>query len=146
MHAMPGPRRVVSNFIVQALRGDEITLYGDGGQTRSLCYVDDLVDALLLFMATDHDQTGPLNLGHPVSTTIRELAERIVDLTGSASRLVTRPLPADDPRQRRPDVTRARAVHGSEPRTALLEGLVRTIAYFEALLTGTSRDASRPGC
>ena len=141
----PSDGRVVSNFIVQALRGDDVTLYGDGSQTRSFCYVDDLMDAVLLFMATGHHETGPLNLGNPEECSIRQLAEQILDLTGSSSRLVSRPLPADDPQQRQPDITRARAVLGWEPKTLRREGLLATIEYFEGLLCGTTRAASHIG-
>lgn len=129
----PNDGRVVSNFIVQALTNAPITLYGDGSQTRSFCYVDDLIDLMLRFMETPPDFTGPMNMGNPGEFTIRELAELIVDLCGSSSQLVFCPLPGDDPRQRRPDITLARSL-GWEPRTALKEGLQRTIQYFDALL------------
>jgi UDP-glucuronate decarboxylase len=134
-----GPRmaerdgRVVSNFIVQALRGEDITLYGDGSQTRSFCYVDDLVDGLVRMMGTAK-LTGPVNLGNPVENTIRQFAERIIALTGSRSRIVQKPLPQDDPRQRQPDITRARQHLGWEPRVDLDAGLARTIAYFRERL------------
>ncbi len=130
----PNDGRVVSNFIVQALRGEPITLYGDGQQTRSFCYVDDLVEGLIALMSTPGDVTGPINLGNPGEFTIRELAETIIDLTGSASELVHKPLPADDPRQRRPDITKAHDVLGWAPTVALREGLTRTIAYFDDML------------
>ena len=130
----PDDGRVVSNFIVQALRGDDITLYGDGAQTRSFCYVDDLVDGLMRLMATPATVTGPVNLGNPGEFTIRQLAETVVAMTGSRSRLVLRPLPQDDPRQRRPDLARAKAELGWQPTTALQDGLRRTIAYFRHLL------------
>ncbi len=130
----PNDGRVVSNFIVQALRGEEITLYGDGGQTRAFCYVDDLVDGLVAMMATPDAIMGPINLGNPHEIPVRELAERIVAMTGSRSPIVRRPLPVDDPMQRCPDITRARNVLGWEPRIGLEEGLGRTIAFFEALL------------
>ncbi|HUZ11880.1 MAG TPA: UDP-glucuronic acid decarboxylase family protein [Caulobacteraceae bacterium] len=130
----PDDGRVVSNFIVQALMGRDITLYGDGGQTRSFCYVDDLIEALARLMASPAEVTGPINLGNPAEISMRDLAALIVGLTGSASRLVHRPLPADDPRQRRPDIARAEAQLGWAPATALEDGLARTIAYFEALL------------
>ena len=130
----PNDGRVVSNFIVQALRGEAITLYGDGQQTRSFCYVEDLVDGLIALMATPGEVTGPINLGNPGEFTMRELAETIIDLTGSSSDLVHRPLPADDPRQRRPDITKARDVLGWAPTVALREGLTRTIAYFDEML------------
>jgi UDP-glucuronate decarboxylase len=132
MHPQDG--RVVSNFIVQALRGEDITLYGDGSQTRSFCFVDDLVDGLRRLMGTEDSVTGPLNLGNPGEFTIRELAEAVIELTGSASRLVHLPLPQDDPKQRQPDISKARAVLGWEPRVPLREGLGRTIEYFDRLL------------
>jgi UDP-glucuronate decarboxylase len=134
----PNDGRVVSNFIVQALSGEDITLYGDGSQTRSFCYVDDLVDGMLKLMATGDDITGPVNVGNPAECTIRELAERIVSMTGSRSRIVYRPLPADDPMQRCPDITRAREWLQWEPKIALQQGLEATIRYFDRLL-------SRPG-
>jgi len=130
----PDDGRVVSNFIMQALRGEEITLYGDGAQTRSFCYVDDLVEALIRLMATDDSVTGPVNLGNPREMTMRALAEMVIDLTGSKSRLVTRPLPQDDPRQRQPDIRQARDLLDWAPVTPLEEGLRRTIAYFEGML------------
>ncbi|MBW8812086.1 MAG: SDR family oxidoreductase [Caulobacterales bacterium] len=132
----PDDGRVVSNFIVQALKGEPIAIYGDGLQTRSFCYVDDLVDGLVRLMETPPEVTGPINLGTPSECTIRDLAGLILEMTGSRSRLVERPLPEDDPRQRQPDISRARAVLGWAPSTALREGLVPTIAYFEALLSG----------
>ena len=131
----PDDGRVVCNFIVQALRGEPITLYGDGLQTRSFCYVDDLVDGLMRLMDTPDDFTGPVNLGNPVEMSMLELATAVIDLTGSASPLAYRPLPQDDPRQRQPDITLARNALGWEPRVALREGLQRTIAYFDALLS-----------
>jgi UDP-glucuronate decarboxylase len=130
-----GPRmamndgRVVSNFVVQALRGEDITIYGQGSQTRSFCYVDELVEGLMRMMDQDSDM-GPVNLGNPTEHTIRELAESVLALTGSPSELVYRDLPADDPVRRRPDITRARTLLGWEPRISLTEGLSRTIAYF----------------
>lgn len=130
----PGDGRVVSNFVVQALKGDDITIYGDGAQTRSFCYVDDLVQGLVALMATDASVTGPLNLGNPAETTILGLAERVIDLTNSASRIVRRPLPQDDPLKRRPDITLARTLLGWEPSTPLDSGLGRTIEYFDKLL------------
>ncbi len=130
----PDDGRVVSNFIVQALKGQDITLYGDGSQTRSFCFVDDLVDGLMRLMATPRGVTGPVNLGNPGEFTIRQLAETVVEMTGARSRLVHRPLPQDDPRQRRPDLARAEAELGWRPSTALRDGLARTIAYFRALL------------
>ncbi|NMC72947.1 MAG: SDR family oxidoreductase [Geobacteraceae bacterium] len=134
-----GPRmalndgRVVSNFIVQALRGEDITVYGDGSQTRSFCYVDDLIDGMLRFMECGSG-TGPLNLGNPAETSILEFATRIIDLTGSTSKIVYKPLPSDDPRQRQPDITRAKSLLGWEPRTGLEIGLKKTIEYFSDVL------------
>ncbi|MBW8271352.1 UDP-glucuronic acid decarboxylase family protein [Caldovatus aquaticus] len=143
----PNDGRVVSNFVVQALRGEPITLYGDGSQTRAFCYVDDLVDGLIRLMDTPAGETGPVNLGNPAEFTIRELAEMVLRLTGSRSRLTFAPLPPDDPRQRRPDIARARALLGWEPRTPLEEGLLRTIAHFRlALGMGPVRSmAAMPG-
>jgi UDP-glucuronate decarboxylase len=131
---LPNDGRVVSNFIVQALLGRDITLYGDGEQSRSFCYVDDLIDALVRLMASPAEVTGPINLGNPSEVTMRELAGRILELTGSASRVVHRPAPDDDPRRRQPDITKAGALLGWAPRAQLDEGLARTIAYFESLL------------
>lgn len=130
----PNDGRVVSNFIVQALRGQPLTLYGDGGQTRSFCYIDDFVDLLLLFMETPSDFTGPMNMGNPGEFTMRELAETVIELTGSSSSIEHRPLPADDPRQRRPDIALAGSL-GWEPRVPLRSGLASTIAYFDRLLS-----------
>ena len=130
----PSDGRVVSNFIVQALRGEDISIYGEGLQTRSFCYVDDLIDGFLRFMDSPADLPGPVNLGNPVEFTIRELAEEVIALTGSASKLVFRPLPVDDPMQRQPDITLARERLGWEPAVPLRDGLRRTIAYFDALL------------
>jgi UDP-glucuronate decarboxylase len=130
----PNDGRVVSNFVVQALRGEPITIFGDGMQTRAFCYVDDLVDGLVRLMESPQDVTGPINLGNPGEFTMRELAELVIDLTGSASSIEFRPLPADDPRQRRPDISKAEAALGWRPRTPLREGLVKTIAYFDTLL------------
>ena len=135
----PNDGRVVSNFIVQALRGEDITLYGDGTQTRAFCYVDDLVDGFVRMMATGDDVTGPVNLGNPVEIQVRELAERVISLTGSRSRIVHRPLPVDDPLQRCPDIAQARAALGWEPRVGLQEGLRTTIADFARLLGGGAR-------
>jgi UDP-glucuronate decarboxylase len=132
MHVHDG--RVVSNFIVQALRGEPITIYGDGSQTRSFCYVDDLVDALVRLMATPDEVTGPINLGNPAEMTVRALAERIVALTGSRSKIEYRPLPQDDPKQRQPDIARAKETLGWAPTTPLEEGLAKTVAYFDRLL------------
>ena len=131
----PNDGRVVSNFIVQALLGRVITIYGDGLQTRSFCYVDDLVDGLVRLMATADDVTGPVNLGNPKEFTMAELAATVVELTGSRSRIVHRPLPEDDPRQRRPDISRAQDLLSWAPRTNLKDGLGRTISYFEKLLS-----------
>jgi UDP-glucuronate decarboxylase len=131
----PNDGRVVSNFIMQALRGEDITLYGDGVQTRSFCYVDDLVEAFLRLMATGDEVTGPINLGNPNEFTIRQLAEKVIALIGSSSKIVNRPLPQDDPRQRQPNIEQARRVLDWQPLTELDEGLGKTIAYFDGLLT-----------
>ncbi len=130
----PNDGRVVSNFIVQALRGQDITLYGTGMQTRAFCYVDDLIDGFVRLMRSADDVTGPINLGNPHEIPVRELATRIIDLTGARSKLVHRPLPADDPMQRCPDISRAKDVLGWQPTVRLDEGLRRTITYFEKLL------------
>jgi UDP-glucuronate decarboxylase len=142
MHPKDG--RVVSNFIIQALQGQPITLYGDGGQTRSFCYVDDLIEGFVRLMASE--VTGPVNLGNPGEFTIRELAEMIVEMTGSPSEIVLRPLPQDDPMQRRPDISRAKQDLGWEPTIPLRDGLARTIAYFEDLLRrcGPVEEAAMP--
>ena len=126
----PNDGRVVSNFIVQALKGEPITIYGDGSQTRSFCYVDDLVDALMRMMGTADDVTGPVNVGNPNEFTIRQLAEKVVEMTGSKSKIVSKPLPGDDPKQRQPDISLARAKLGWEPTTQLEAGLRKTIDYF----------------
>ncbi len=139
MHPRDG--RVVSNFVVQALTGRDISIYGDGLQTRSFCYVDDLIDGLVRLMGSAEDFTGPVNLGNPTENTIRELAEAVIDLTGSKSKLVSKPLPADDPTRRRPDIGLAREQLGWQPRVDLREGLGRTIAYFEELLSRDPRAA-----
>ena len=137
-----GPRmaaddgRVVSNFIVQALRGEPITIYGDGSQTRSFCYVDDLVDGLVALMNNEAGEPGPVNLGNPGEFTMLELAETILELTGSASAIEYRELPEDDPRQRQPDISKAKSMLGWQPTVALKEGLVNTIAYFDGVLGG----------
>jgi UDP-glucuronate decarboxylase len=131
----PRDGRVVSNFIVQALSGGDLTIYGDGSQTRSFCYIDDLVEGLLRLMATPDEITGPVNLGNPVEHSIRELAEKIINLTGGRSRLVLRPLPENDPRRRRPDISLARRLLDWEPSVSLEEGLARTIAWFERVMT-----------
>lgn len=135
-----GPRmavqdgRVVSNFIVQALKGEAITVYGDGSQTRSFCYVDDLIDGLIRMMDSPEGFTGPVNMGNPEEFTIRQLAETVIRMTGSRSRIIYRPLPQDDPVQRRPDIALAREKLGWEPRTPLSEGLEKTIAYFRKVI------------
>ena len=126
--------RVVSNFIVQALRGEDITIFGDGLQTRSFCYVDDMVEALLRLMDNPENSTGPVNLGNPAERSIRDIAEAVLRLTGSRSQIVLHPLPVDDPRQRQPDIREARRLLGWEPVTALEEGLQRTIDYFRSTL------------
>jgi UDP-glucuronate decarboxylase len=126
----PSDGRVVSNFIVQALQGEPITIYGDGSQTRSFCYVDDLIDAFLLLMGTDSSVTGPMNLGNPVEFRMLELAELVLKLTGSSSQLIFKPLPSDDPKQRRPDITLAQTTLNWQPKISLEEGLSRTIQYF----------------
>jgi len=133
MHPCDG--RVVSNFIVQALQGQDITIYGDGQQTRSFCYIDDLVDGLVRMMATERQVTGPINLGNPGEFTIKQLAEEVIRLSGSSSSLVAKPLPQDDPRQRQPDISLAASTLGWKPTVALTEGLTRTIDYFRLLLS-----------
>ncbi len=130
----PNDGRVVSNFIVQALRGDDITIYGDGSQTRSFCYCDDLIEAMIRAMRTGDDFTGPVNIGNPGEFTMLALAEMVLRLTGSRSQLVFQPLPADDPRQRRPDISLARQALGWEPRVPLEDGLKETIAYFRKVV------------
>jgi UDP-glucuronate decarboxylase len=130
----PDDGRVVSNFIRQALRGEDITIYGKGDQTRSFCYVDDLIEALIRLMNTPDDFTGPINLGNPVESSILELAERIIALVGSRSKVVFRDLPADDPRQRKPDITLARATLDWEPKVSLDDGLRATVEYFRKRL------------
>ena len=132
MHIADG--RVVSNFIVQALRGEPITLYGDGHQTRSFCYVDDLVDGLVRMMDSGDEVTGPINLGNPAEFSMAELAERVLAATGGKSSLTYAPLPEDDPRQRQPDIARAREQLGWEPRVPLEEGLKRTVEYFRSVV------------
>ncbi len=129
----PNDGRVVSNFIVQALSGKDITIYGDGSQTRSFCYVSDLLEGMVRLM--EHpDLVGPVNIGNPNEFTIRELAEQVIALTGSKSKIVAKPLPSDDPKQRQPDISLAKAKLGWEPKIALREGLIKTIAYFDQLL------------
>jgi UDP-glucuronate decarboxylase len=137
----PNDGRVVSNFIVQALLGRDITVFGDGLQTRSFCYVDDLIDGLIRLMDSPDDVTGPINIGNPKEFTILELASLVIELTGSRSRVVHRPRPQDDPRQRRPDISKAHDLLKWAPQIALREGLIKTIAYFEDLLKD---DAIRP--
>lgn len=131
----PDDGRVVSNFIMQALRGEDLTLYGDGSQTRAFCYVDELVDGFIRMMATPPEVTGPINLGNPVEFTIRQLAELVVEITGSNSKLIYKALPADDPKQRQPNIDKAREVLGWEPKITLREGLLKTIVYFDELLS-----------
>jgi UDP-glucuronate decarboxylase len=126
----PNDGRVVSNFIVQALKDEPITIYGEGQQTRSFCYVDDLIEGFIRLMATGDDFTGPVNLGNPGEFTIRELAEKVVKLTGSRSKLEFKPLPADDPMQRKPDISLAKRVLDWQPTIDLDEGLGRTVEYF----------------
>jgi len=134
----PNDGRVVSNFIVQALKGENITIYGEGKQTRSFCYVDDLVDALIGLMDTPDDFTGPINLGNPVEFEIRSLAEMVIKLTKSKSKLSSQPLPADDPKQRQPDISLAKKILHWEPTTPLEGGLLKTISYFDRLLKSGS--------
>jgi UDP-glucuronate decarboxylase len=134
----PNDGRVVSNFIVQALLGRDITVFGDGLQTRSFCYVDDLIDGLIRLMNSPDKVTGPVNIGNPKEFTMLELAAEVIELTGSRSRIVHRPLPQDDPRQRRPDISKAGEALGWVPQTPLREGLIRTIDYFEKLLKDES--------
>lgn len=130
----PNDGRVVSNFIVQALKGEDITIYGDGNQTRSFCYVDDLVEAFVRLMNTADDFTGPVNTGNPGEFTIKELAEKVVDMIGTKSKIVYKPLPFDDPKQRQPDISLAKKELGWEPTIQLEEGLIKTIAYFDDFL------------
>ena len=137
----PDDGRVVSNFIMQALQGRPITIYGDGSQTRAFCYVEDLVDGLIRMMNTPAEVCGPINLGNPGEFTIRQLAEEVIQLCGSSSRLEFKELPQDDPKQRKPDISMARRTLGWEPKVPLREGLVRTIAYFDALLTKGAKAA-----
>ena len=132
----PNDGRVVSNFIVQALENKPITVYGDGSQTRSFCYVDELIEAMIRLMNTTDEITGPINMGNPKEFSIRELAETVIGLTGSRSKIVSRPLPSDDPVQRQPDIGVAREVLGWEPVVPLEDGLVRTIEYFDRMLDG----------
>jgi UDP-glucuronate decarboxylase len=134
---LPDDGRVVSNFIVQALKRQPITIYGDGSHTRSFCYVDDMIDGFLRLMATEDHFTGPVNLGNPGECTIRELAEKVLALTGSRSKIIHQPLPADDPRQRQPNISLAGEMLGWAPQVSLRAGLKRTIDYFEQILSGT---------
>jgi UDP-glucuronate decarboxylase len=142
-----GPRmraddgRVVSNFIIQALRGEHITIYGDGEQTRSFCYVDDLIEGMLAMMDTPAGVTGPVNIGNPDEFSVLELAELVIDLTGSRSKLVRMPLPVNDPQQRQPDIALARKTLDWRPKVALRDGLIKTIAYFEEQLVDSARIA-----
>jgi UDP-glucuronate decarboxylase len=138
----PNDGRVVSNFVIQALKGEPITVFGDGKQTRAFCYVDDLIEGFIRLMAAPNDVSGPINLGNPHEFTIAELAELVIDLTGAKSKVVYRPLPVDDPMQRCPNISKARALLGWEPKVPLREGLQLTIAYFDALLRGKSAPVS----
>ena len=141
----PNDGRVVSNFIVQALKGQDITIFGDGSQTRSFCYVDDLISGFQLLM-NQNEMIGPVNMGNPNEFTIKELAEAVIELTGTRSKLTFQNLPADDPKQRQPDISKARGTLGWEPKTQLREGLGHTIAYFDQLLSGTdSTRINTPG-
>jgi UDP-glucuronate decarboxylase len=140
----PNDGRVVSNFVVQALRNEPITVFGDGSQTRSFCYVDDLVDGLIRLMATPAGVTGPINLGNPVEFTMLELAEQVIGITNSRSRIVFKPLPADDPQRRKPDISRAQAHLGWQPTVPLQAGLARTVAYFDELLSEERQAAEGP--
>jgi UDP-glucuronate decarboxylase len=130
----PNDGRVVSNFIVQALKGRDITLYGDGEQTRSFCYVDDLIDAFIAYMGKEGDLPGPINMGNPVEFTMKQLAEEVLALTGSKSKLTHRPLPSDDPKQRQPNIDKAKELLGWQPKVQLRDGLRKTIDYFDTLL------------
>ena len=129
----PNDGRVVSNFIVQALRGEDITIYGTGEQSRSFCYVDDLISGITSYMDLNGDQPGPLNLGNPNEFTMKELSEKVIQLTNSKSKIIYKPLPEDDPRQRQPDISKAKQLLGWEPKVQLEEGLKKTIAYFDSL-------------
>ncbi len=130
----PNDGRVVSNFILQALQNKDITIYGEGNQTRSFCYRDDLIEAIIRMMATGPEVTGPINIGNPGEFTIRQLAEMVIELTNSKSRIIKMPLPADDPKQRKPDISKAKEILKWEPTTQLREGLMKTIEYFDDLL------------
>lgn len=135
----PNDGRVVSNFIIQALQGSPITIYGDGTQTRSFCYVDDMVEAFLSLMATGDEVVGPINLGNPGEFTMLQLAETVIDICHSKSSIVFKPLPADDPRQRRPDISKAEKVLNWKPKVSLREGLTLTVSYFDRLIRGSGR-------
>lgn len=139
-HMHPHDGRVVSNFIVQALKGEDITIYGDGSQTRSFCYVDDLIRGFLKLMASDEAVTGPINLGNPKEFTILALAKLVLEMTGSKSQLIFHPLPSDDPRQRQPDIRKAKSYLDWEPKIALEKGLKATIDYFDALLSRAKKE------
>jgi UDP-glucuronate decarboxylase len=141
MHPRDG--RVVSNFIAQALKDEPITIFGDGSQTRSFCYVEDMVDALMRLMRTSPEVTGPINLGNPSECSVLELAQRIIELTGSRSRLVFGALPADDPRQRKPDISEAIKTLNWTPRVGLEEGLRKTVSYFDEFLRSQGVSARR---
>ena len=140
----PNDGRVVSNFVVQALKGEPITIYGEGRQTRSFCYVDDLIDGIVRLMESPRDMTGPANLGNPIEFTIKDLAELAIAMTGSKSELVFRPLPQDDPMQRQPDISLAKDRLGWEPSVPLRDGLARTIAYFDKLLSESDLPRDMP--
>ena len=139
----PNDGRVVSNFVVQALKGEAITIYGDGRQTRSFCYADDLIEGFVRLMNSPKEVTGPVNLGNPGEFTMLELAQLVIELTGSKSKLVHMPLPQDDPKQRRPDIGLAKRELGWQPKVALREGLTHTIGYFDGLLAGRSNQGPR---
>ena len=129
----PDDGRVVSNFIIQALKGDDITVYGDGSQTRSFCYVNDLIEGLIKLMNSPDEFAGPVNLGNPIEISILELAKKVIKLTGSKSKIIFKPLPADDPKQRQPDITLAKEKLNWEPKISLEDGLIKTIEYFKTL-------------
>ena len=139
----PDDGRVVSNFIVQALRGQQITIYGEGTQTRSFCYVDDLIEAIVRMMETPSDVTGPINIGNPHEFTIRKLAELVIEMTGAKSKICFEPLPSDDPRQRQPDISLAKSILKWEPKVELREGLLKTIAYFESVVRNDGRRGAK---
>jgi len=141
----PNDGRVISNFIVQALQNQPITVYGEGKQTRSFCYVDELIDGLIRLMSSGDDFVGPVNLGNPTEFTILEAAQKVIELTGSRSKIVFRPLPQDDPMQRKPDITLAKEKLGWEPKISLEEGLKKTIAYFDELLSSEGAVGSAVG-